>query len=121
MEFRIKNILKELGISANLKGYHYLETAIAKQLNCKVTDMRMMDLYNSIGQVHDTSAYSVERAMRHAIERGADRGSYQLWTQLFGHSISPFRGKPTNKEFMCTVIEYVRTCTKGEECRNGNT
>ena len=52
-----------------------------------------------------------ERAMRHAIESGFDRCGYNDEVlSMFGNTIDPSTGKPTNSEF---VARMARLCREG--------
>ncbi|MFQ8894830.1 MAG: sporulation initiation factor Spo0A C-terminal domain-containing protein [Dorea sp.] len=50
----------------------------------------------------------MERAIRHAIEIAFTRGNSEFITSLFGYSINPATGKPTNSEFIAVISDYLR-------------
>lgn len=104
---QIAEVIKELGVSPSLKGYHYLKSAIKKM----VTDITYMDsitkrLYPEIAKQFDTTASCVERAMRHAIESGWEKGNIACQTKLFGYSVNANKDNPTNSEFICTIADW---------------
>lgn len=101
-------ILKDLGISANLLGYHYLRYGIELVMN----DMSYMNnivkkLYPEIAKKFDTKPSRVERVIRFAIEQGWHRGGPYAMDAVFGHSVKE-GVNPTNAEFICTVADYIK-------------
>lgn len=122
MERHIVNTLKELGIPANLDGYNYLKTAIKLRLETSEEKMHTTSMYLDVAKVHATASTRVERGIRHAIEVGITRGSVDTWQKLFRYSYCSNRGKPTNSEFIATLVEYVRIfCNDKEEKDVSNT
>lgn len=109
MEEKITQVLKGLGIPVHIRGYQYIKFGISKMiqdvnLNFGITTY----LYPEIAKEFKTTPTRVERAMRHAIEVGCDKGNIQLWYEIFGHTIQPSKGKPTNKEFFCGMMVYLK-------------
>lgn len=111
----VKNIitkfLLQLGIQTNIKGYHYLRTAITMGVNdIRILDSITKQLYPTVAKVYNTTPQRVERAVRHAIESSLDRNilNKELFNEIFGNSISPERGKPTNSEYITGIVDYVR-------------
>ena len=103
----ISNIIKGLGISANLKGYRYMVYGI--ELMTKDTELMdsTMLLYEIIAKAFNTSARQAERSIRQAIEKGWKRADADLVKKVFGSSVSANKLKPTNSEFLVTVADYV--------------
>ncbi len=66
------------------------------------------DLYPMVAKKYQTTSSRVERAIRHAIEVAWDRGNIELLNKLFGYSIDPRRGKPTNAEFVALIVDMLR-------------
>lgn len=106
MEKHVAETLKELGIPANLDGYHYIKTAVAKLLKTGARNCAYCTLYRQIADEYGSTYTRVERAMRHAIEVGATRGNHKLWSSIFRYSISSAKGIPTISEFVATLTEY---------------
>lgn len=108
-ELDIHKKLLELGISTNLKGYHYLRTAIrviVNELDGKYPD-KIVPFYSDIAKIHDTSGMRVERAIRYAIETGYNNVGASVYYEVFGNSTSSDRSKPTNSQFISTVVETI--------------
>ncbi len=104
----ITNIIKDLGIPASLKGYHYIRYAV--ELLCDditLVNAITKQLYPSVAMHFKTTSSRVERAIRHAIKVGWSRGNYDMMMRLFGYSVSLSKGNPTNSEFLSTVADYI--------------
>lgn len=110
----IVSLLKELGISQHLRGFDYMVYAIEMALEdrdclkntCKV-------LYPSVAEKVGSTGARVERSIRHAIENGIDKGNVDTWYAVFGNSIHPDKGKPTNREFITSCANYVKKYIEG--------
>lgn len=50
----------------------------------------------------------VERDIRHGIEVAWGRGNETLIENIFGYTVSPIKGKPTNSEFIAMITEKLR-------------
>lgn len=109
METAVINNLHKLGIPASLDGYRYLKTVVRLLIEGKITSNFCItkDLYPEVAKLHKKTSQQVERAIRHAITVGYDRGDLKLWETIFGHSVSYQKGKPTNSEFIATFVEYI--------------
>ena len=107
-KWRISNILKDLGISASLSGYLYLRDAIELCMDNPQALQRIHKLmYPELALKYKTTDSAIERAIRHAIETGWLKCDLDLVDNLFGSSLSASRGKPTNKEFIASVADYL--------------
>lgn len=113
LEIKTSELLHNLGVPSQIKGYQYLREGIL--MLYQSTDFIgsiTSNLYPEIARRHDTTATRVERAIRHAIEISWNRGDYQVMNKLFGHSIDFDRSKPTNSEFLVTVSDALRLGNK---------
>lgn len=102
-------LLDRIRMGAHLNGYAYLCYGVA--LVCMDgTLLRGITthIYPMIAQHFDTSSRRVERSIRHAIETTFNAGDYQAIYEIFGNTIDPQRGKPTNGEFVAQLAERVR-------------
>lgn len=111
----ITEILSSCGIPRHIKGFEYLRSAILSFFDEKefggyefLSISMTKDLYPMIAKKYQTTSSRVERAIRHAIEVAWDRGDTELLNQLFGYSIDPRRGKPTNSEFVALIVDMLR-------------
>lgn len=105
----ISDIIKDLGVSAGLSGYRYLRKAIELTIENTQQEFKTMDLYHKVARCYNTTASRVERAIRHAIETAWLRVDVAIPESIFGNSIDMLKGKPTNREFIMTVADYIIT------------
>ena len=113
----VTNIIKELGIPANVKGYHYIRCGVELMINDSELMCSMMPLYKKVAKCFNTTPSRAERAIRHAIEVGWDRANVDFAKKMFGYSVDD-KVKPTNSEFLATIADYVLVsgdCEKGGE------
>ncbi len=113
LENDISNLIKELGVPANVKGYHYLRDAVMISMTRSgayhsVTKM----VYPEVARKYDTTPSRVERAIRHAVDTAWIRGSMGAFQEIFGYTIDSHRGKPTNSEFIAIVADKLRMTYK---------
>ena len=102
------NCLKNLGMPANLSGYTYTKTAVQLvRQNPELIRAITKELYPMIAETHNTTPTRVERAIRHAVEVTWWQGNIDFQKELFGYTISADKGKPTNSEFIATIVEYI--------------
>ena len=103
----ISNVMKELGVSASLSGYHYIRYGVELIIDDVSLIDSTMKLYDNIATKFDTTVARAERAIRHAITVGWSRGDVDLEKKMFGYSVDANKGKPTNSEFLATVADYI--------------
>ena len=107
-KMQISNLLKDLGVPANLLGYKYVRRAIEiVYATPSAIDCVTKVLYPTVAKEFDTTATRVERAIRHAVEMSWDRGDIDKLNEVFRHSYSTQKGKPTNSEFIATIADYL--------------
>lgn len=109
LEVDVTNILLEIGIPAHIKGYQYIREGIIMSFY----DRNMLHyitkfLYPTIAKKYKTTASSVERTIRHAIEIAWSRGNMEILEEIFGNTVSAGKGKPTNSEFMALLTDRLR-------------
>lgn len=104
-EIKIYKILYELGLAANLKGYFYIKEALVKMIE---GNLLFKDLYRELGKQYNVSPASVERAIRNSIENCWNKANINFINILFGTKLHPNKDRPTNSEFICTIIEFIK-------------
>ena len=105
----ITKLMKELGFPPHIKGYEYIRSAIILVLeDPKKINMLTKVLYPSIAKIYDTTPSRVERAIRNAIEIAFERVNTEVIYELFGYTIRQDKGKPTNLEFIATIVDKIR-------------
>ena len=109
LETKVTNILHEIGVPANIRGYHYMREAIIMSVNdMDVLNYITKELYPSIAKKCNTTPSRVERAIRHAIEVAWNRGKVDAIDALFGYTVNNHKGKPTNSEFIALIADRLR-------------
>lgn len=106
---KITDIIHTLGIPAHISGYKYVRKAI----ELAVTDDSYLDaitkkLYPAVAKEFGTTWSRVERAIRHAIESAWDRGNVDTLSDVFGYTVNPDKGKPTNSEFIALLADSIK-------------
>lgn len=105
----IADRLKYAGVPVSLLGYEYLKVAISKVLdNPPLIHSITTQLYPLCAEECGTTSSKLERAIRHAIEVGFERGNTEYLQKLFGYTTSAMKGKATNSEFIATMAEDIR-------------
>lgn len=105
---RVSRLLSEIGVPRNLLGCSYLRTALILLLEEPSLGRTLTrSLYPRIARQHDTSAQSVERAIRHAIAQTFARGG-EGYRAALGRLASSVGEKPTNAEFLAQTAERLR-------------
>ena len=95
LDERISNIFISIGIPPHIKGYNYLREGIKLAVNDPhIINNVTKGLYPIIGEKFGTTASTVERAIRHAIEVAWNSGRVYIGTE-----------KPTNSEFIALVAD----------------
>jgi two-component system response regulator (stage 0 sporulation protein A) len=102
--------IKKVGITANIKGYHYLRDAILLvHEDFELMSRLTTGLYSTVAKKHNSTPQRVERAMRHAIETAWNRGNIEVLQDFFGYTILDTKGKPTNGEFIAMLADKLNT------------
>ncbi len=105
---KITSILTRIGVPCSVLGFRYLREAIA--LVVKDYDLVYAitsELYPKVAEIFNVTPGRVERAIRHAIEAAWDRGGLDDQAEIFGNTVSPNKGKPTNSEFIALIADRI--------------
>lgn len=109
IEWRVGNLLKEIGMPMNILGYQYMKKAlILIYENEAMLHNITKELYPTIANEFGTKPSRAERALRHSIEATFDRGNLEMLQQIFGHYHSRGKEKATNSEFISTLVETLK-------------
>lgn len=103
---QVFEILNRLGVSCDLKGRDYIESAIEmiyENSNISVTQ----ELYPTIAKVFNDKPQNVERAIRHAVE-SVFENSNDCLSEIFGNTINYNSGKLTNSKFIFGLVKYLK-------------
>lgn len=64
----LRKLLIKIGISANVKGFHYILEAINILKEQKI-HINITEIYKMISKKYDNTPSAIERAIRHAIDK----------------------------------------------------
>lgn len=107
-ESNIRNLLLEIGVPTNLRGFPYLvyaETLIVENQDYMVGITKA--LYIDIAKQFHTSADSVERCIRHAIRVGWVAIKPETKDRIFKNSLRSNRTIPSNGQFITMLYYYL--------------
>lgn len=105
----VTDIIRKIGIPANLRGFHYLREAIILSVfNDAILESVTKELYPTVASHFDTTSTRVERAIRHALTIAWERGNMEELNKFFGY-MHLSTTKATNSEFIATVADFIRT------------
>lgn len=108
-ETLIREILLELGAPENLLGHPYMVEAILLVVEDRTyIDNITFGLYPQVAAHFDTTAARVERALRHLLEVTWNRGDLDVLQRYFGNTVSAWKAKPTNSEFIARIANVVK-------------
>lgn len=103
MEISATNVIRSMGIQANLKGYRYLRSAIL----CAAQQPELLDsitlIYIRVAKMYNTENINVERAIRYAISN-----AYRLNPEAINKFFSQSAGKPTNSQVIALASDNIR-------------
>jgi two-component system response regulator (stage 0 sporulation protein A) len=109
LERYITNIMRDMGVPAHLKGYHYLRDAILLSgRDMEVVNSVTKLLYPAVARRFKTTDQKVERAIRNAIEVSWSRGNEDTLEMMFGYSARSGKTRPTNSEYIARIADKVR-------------
>ena len=103
---QITEMIHNIGVPANIKGYRYLREAI----KLAVEDMDRINnmtecIYKTIALANNSTPKRVRTAIMRAIEIAWDRGDLNTLQNFFGYTVSNTKGKPTNSEFIALLAD----------------
>ncbi len=105
----IGNILRQLGIPAYIKGFHYLCQAIlwaAGGIN--LSPVKIEAFYPLLASTYDTTPPRIERAMRHAVAYAWECGNREMLSRYFGHIDYGYCEIPNHTDFIAVLAEQVQ-------------
>lgn len=104
-----EGLVNRLGVSRSLKGRPYIIEAAAA-LCCAPQLARPLagKMYPYLAETFHASQSAVERAIRTAVESTWLTGDLEEIQALFGLSVDPDKGKPTNGEFLSMLAVHAR-------------
>ncbi len=104
----IESLLYDLGISAKLKGFYYIEESVCKIINENLKVVKIHYLYDLLASKYNTRSESIERAIRYAIGVGESKENYDTALNIFRNTLDDKNYKKTNKLFIMTLARYLK-------------
>ena len=102
-------LLSAMGMNTGLKGFAYLAWAAALAYENEARLFAVgKRLYQPIAERFHTTPQSVERLIRHAVESTMDAAAARGVYGLFGNTLDPARGKPTNAQIIGMLVQRMR-------------
>lgn len=102
-------LLERMGMHASLKGFIYLTYAAALAYE---NESRLFPvgrgIYEPLAAHFGTTKENVERLIRHAIESTMNAARAKGVYSLFGNTIDPAKGKPTNAQVIALLVQRLR-------------
>ncbi|MCD7855290.1 MAG: sporulation transcription factor Spo0A [Clostridiales bacterium] len=103
----VTTLLRDIGITPNLKGFRYLRLAISMVVeNEAVIETVTKVIYPGIAKEFKTTPVRAERAIRHAIETAWERDGGETMKKVF--NLPNNIKRPTNSEFIGLAAEYLK-------------
>jgi len=104
----ICSYLLDLGISAKLRGFTYIEDSIYCLASNNIKIIKIKTLYNKLAIKYNTSSYNIERDIRYAIDKGERNENYEIAYNIFRSSLDINNNKKTNKIFIMTLANHIK-------------
>ena len=104
----LRKTLDQIGASHSLKGYTYTIRAIEKCLDDRdALRCVMKEIYAKIAEENETTVSKVETKIRNLKEVTWINVNVNAINEIFGYTVSPKKGKPTNSEFIAVITDFV--------------
>ena len=102
-------LLAQMGMHASLKGFTYLccAAALASENEGRLFSVGKW-VYGPIAEHFGTTRENVERLIRHAVESTMSAARARGVYSLFGNTIDPAKGKPTNAQVIALLVQRMR-------------
>lgn len=98
------------GMNEELKGVEYAKWCMVRMAVRSCSEpLSTQTIYRQCAKAHQTSPEAVERSLRWAVEKLFTKGRLRGIEQYFGSGADPERGKPTNRVFLQTAAESLRS------------
>lgn len=107
---KVENILSEIGIPANVKGFDYIADAIDVfgEMGYRISVTKT--LYPEIAKRNNTTSSRVERSIRHAFEiANSTRGDYENYEKYIGFT------NTTNYAALISLYKHIKADCKEPE------
>lgn len=109
VDAQISQIMRSMGMPANINGYHYLRAAIRTVYDSGCRESMTKTIYPKIAEMYSTTPACVERSMRHALKIACARGNSDVLVEYFAYTIVYKKKCPSNGEFVMAIADTLRT------------
>lgn len=109
---KIKNYMLEIGFSPQLAGYNLLADLILSAARGEeILPLKYVG-YVNIGAKYGKSAETVEKDIQNAISAAWLKADVNKLYDEFGETVDQKKGKPSNKQFVFTVLDKLSFCNR---------
>ena len=108
LESKIDFIFDEIELPKTTWGGQYLRTAVILAMEGQVSVESMGKLYSAIAEEYQVLVRTASSAMSRAIEDAWNHGNAEAIRKYFGHTVTLFRGMPTNGAFISMLLDVLR-------------
>lgn len=109
VDAQISQIMRSMGMPANINGYHYLRAAIRIMYDSGCHESMTGTIYPRVAEMYSTTPACVERSMRHALKIACARGNSDVLIEFFAYTIVYKKKCPSNGEFVMAIADSLRT------------
>lgn len=109
VDAQISQIMRSMGIPANINGYHYLRASIRIMYDSGCHESMTGTIYPRVAEMYSTTPACVERSMRHALKIACSRGNSDVLVDFFSYTIVYKKKCPSNGEFVMAIADTLRT------------
>ena len=102
LQRRIGHTLKLMGIYPNVKGYKYIIDLVLLGVERDIMPITHNG-YKAIAEKYSITNSSIDRAIRHAVDKAYSRTPADEWIEMMGNDIRHHH--LTNSEFLSILIE----------------
>ncbi|MDR3216742.1 MAG: sporulation initiation factor Spo0A C-terminal domain-containing protein [Clostridiaceae bacterium] len=107
-ELHIREYLLSTGFKPNKLGYRLLSELLKIGLDGNKIEPLTEYGYPFLAGLFSKTVFAVEKNIQNAIAEAWLRGDINELYKHFGETIDTERGKPTNKQFILTSLEYLK-------------
>lgn len=104
----VSEYLLYLGFNPIRSGYKYLRELIEMQLSGRDILPLKNNGYLVVAMKYDKTADVIDKNIQNSISHVWLKGDSKCLELEFGATIDPNKGKPTNKQFIATIVEKIK-------------
>lgn len=104
----VTQILRRLGVPADIPGYQYLRTAILMAVEDFDLIKDLSALYFNVARQHSATLEQVEAEIYKAIEIMYDRADIDAYMHYFSYTYESNFGRPTNSECIAIIADSIK-------------